>query len=84
MSCLICESSWNTCLGMEEEPTERLWVKINEMTGKDNIIVGICYRLPDQEKQVDEALYSHLEAYLGPHGEVQPPQYLLGSQHSKA
>lgn len=33
------------CWGMDEEPTESLWVGIKERTGKD-VIVGICYRPP--------------------------------------
>ena len=38
------------CLGMDEEPTESLWVRIKEKTGKGDIVVSICYRLPDQEE----------------------------------
>ena len=45
------------CLGMDEKPTECLWVKIKEITGIGNITVGVCYRSPDQQEQVDKALY---------------------------
>ena len=38
------------CLGMEEEPTEGLWVRIKGRAGTDDIIVGVCYRAPDQEE----------------------------------
>ncbi|GAB0207631.1 ubiquitin carboxyl-terminal hydrolase 4 [Grus japonensis] len=35
-------------LGMEEELTERLWVRIKGSAGTGDIIVGVCYRPPDQ------------------------------------
>jgi len=37
-------------LGMDEEPTESLWVKIKGRTGTGNITVGVCYRPPDQDE----------------------------------
>ena len=37
------------CLGMHEEPTESLWVRIKGRAGTGDIIVGVCYRPPDQE-----------------------------------
>ena len=42
-------------LGMDKEPTESLWVRIKERTGTGDMIMGVCYRPSDQEKQVDEA-----------------------------
>jgi len=36
-------------LGMDEELTESLWVRINSRVGTGDIIVGVCYRSPDQE-----------------------------------
>ena len=36
-------------LGMDEEPTERLWVRIKGRAGTGDIIVGVCYRPPSQE-----------------------------------
>lgn len=30
------------CLGMEEEPTKSLWVRIKEKTSKGDIIVSVC------------------------------------------
>ncbi|GAB0183006.1 hypothetical protein GRJ2_000765900 [Grus japonensis] len=41
---------------MDEEPTESLWVRIKGMAGTGDISVGVCYRPPSQEDQVDEAL----------------------------
>ena len=35
-------------LGLDEEPTESLWVRIKGRAGPGDR-VGICYRLPDQE-----------------------------------
>ncbi|GAB0208028.1 hypothetical protein GRJ2_003268500 [Grus japonensis] len=49
-------------LGMEEEPTESLWVRIKGRAGAGDIIVGVCYRPPDQEDRVDEALYRQIGA----------------------
>ena len=48
------------CLGIEEEPTESSLVSIKERTGKGDIILGVCYRPPDQEEQVDE-VYRQIE-----------------------
>ena len=50
------------CLGMDEEPAESLWARIKERTDKADIIVGVHYRPPDQEEQVDDALYRQIGA----------------------
>jgi len=42
---------------MGEELTEGLGVRIKGRAGTGDIIVGVYYRAPDQEEQVDEALY---------------------------
>jgi len=47
-------------LGMDEEPTENLWVKIKGRAGASDTTVGVCYRPPDQDQQVDEALYRQI------------------------
>jgi len=44
-------------LGMDKEPIESLWVRITGRAATSDIVVGVCYRPPDQEDQVDEALY---------------------------
>ena len=36
-------------LGMDEELIENLWVRFKRRAGKGDIIVGVCYRPPDQE-----------------------------------
>jgi len=48
------------CLGLDEEPTESLWVKIKSRAGTGDITVGVCYRPPDQDKRAYEALYRHI------------------------
>ncbi|GAB0209553.1 hypothetical protein GRJ2_003421000 [Grus japonensis] len=47
-------------LGMDEELTKSLWVRIKGRAG--DIIVGVCYRPPDQGDQADEALYRQIGA----------------------
>ncbi|GAB0209788.1 hypothetical protein GRJ2_003444500 [Grus japonensis] len=49
-------------LGMDEEPTESLWVRIKGSTGTGDIIVGVCYRPRDQGDRADEALYRQIGA----------------------
>jgi len=50
------------CLGVDEEQVESLWVRIKQQahTG-DNTVVGVYYRPPDQEEEVDEAFYRQLK-----------------------
>lgn len=48
------------CPRTDEEPTECLWVRIKEKTGKGDIIVTVYYRPPNQEKQVDHVLYRQI------------------------
>jgi len=38
------------CLGLDEEPTESLWVKIKSRAGTGDITVGVCYRPHDQDE----------------------------------
>ncbi|GAB0182786.1 hypothetical protein GRJ2_000743900 [Grus japonensis] len=49
-------------LGMDEEPTESLWVRIKGRTGAGDIIAGVCYRPPDQGDRADEAFYRQIGA----------------------
>ena len=37
------------CLEMDEELTESLWVRIKGKAGTGDIVVGVCYRPPNQE-----------------------------------
>ncbi|GAB0192596.1 hypothetical protein GRJ2_001724900 [Grus japonensis] len=47
---------------MDKEPTESLWVRIKGSAGAGDIIVGVCYRPPDQGDQADEAIYRQIGA----------------------
>lgn len=52
----ISESTWNAwcCLREDDEQVKTLWVGIKEQTSQRATVVGVCYRRPDQEQQVDE------------------------------
>ena len=41
-------------LGTDDEPADSLWVRIRGQPTVGDIVVGVCYRPPDQE-EVDEA-----------------------------
>ncbi|GAB0178102.1 hypothetical protein GRJ2_000275500 [Grus japonensis] len=49
-------------LGVDEEPTESLWVRIKGRAGAGDIIAGVCYRPPDQGDRADEALCRQIGA----------------------
>ncbi|GAB0179518.1 cAMP-dependent protein kinase inhibitor alpha [Grus japonensis] len=49
-------------LGIDEEPTESLWVRIKRRAGTVDTVVGFCYRPLHQEDQVDEALHRQIGA----------------------
>lgn len=50
------ETSKNTCLGTDEMPAESLYVSIRGETRMGNIMVGVCYRLPNREKVGEDPL----------------------------
>jgi len=49
-------------LGANEERVERLWVRIKGQAHTGDITVGVYYRPPDQEEEIDEAFYKQLQA----------------------
>jgi len=49
------------CLGAEEEKVESFWVRIKGQTHMGDVIVGVYYRPPDQDEEVDEAFYRQLK-----------------------
>ena len=49
-------------LGAKEERVESFWVRIKGQAPKGDIMVGVFYRPPDQEEDVDEAFYRQLQA----------------------
>lgn len=44
------------CLVIGEEPDKSLWVRITTLINKRTIVVGVCFRSPDQV-EVDEAFF---------------------------
>jgi len=50
------------CLGTDEEGVESLWVRIKGQPDMGDVIVGVHYRPPDQEEEVEEAFYKQLQA----------------------
>jgi len=50
------------CLGVGEDGVESLWVRIKGQPHMGDIIVGVYYRPPHQEEEVDEAFYRQLQA----------------------
>ena len=58
------------CLRNSHNQVESLWVKIKDQSSKGHVMVGVCYRPPDQEEAVDEAFLlqlqevSHLQALV--------------------
>ena len=47
-------------LGVANDKVECLWVRIRGKACRGNILVGICYRPPNQDKEMDEAFYEQL------------------------
>jgi len=43
------------------EQVENLWVRIRDRGNKGNLVVGVCYRPPDQGESTDEALFLQLQ-----------------------
>ena len=44
-----------------DNKVESLWVKIRGRADKADILVGICYRPPNQDEETDEVFYEQLE-----------------------
>jgi len=49
-------------LGADEKGVEILGVRIKGQPHMGDVIVGVYYRPPDQEEEVDEAFYRQLQA----------------------
>ncbi|XP_068520926.1 uncharacterized protein [Anas acuta] len=56
---------WIDCeelpLRNSHEQVESLWVKIKHQTNKGHLVVGVCYRPPDQGEPFDEAFLLQLQ-----------------------
>ena len=48
-------------LGVENDKVECLWVRIRGKACRGNILVGVHYRPPNQDKEMDKAFYEQLE-----------------------
>ncbi|GAB0206524.1 hypothetical protein GRJ2_003118000 [Grus japonensis] len=50
------------CLELDngDERVECLWVRIRGKTNKADIVVGVCYRPPNQDEEADEIFYKQL------------------------
>lgn len=51
-------------LGVDVEPAESLWVRIKDMIGMADMVVGVCFWPPDQEEEVDGPFCKELETTL--------------------
>ncbi|PKU34516.1 rna rnp complex-1-interacting phosphatase [Limosa lapponica baueri] len=49
------------CLVADEESAENLWVRLKGQANMGDTTVGVYYRPPDQEEEVNEAFYRQLE-----------------------
>ena len=49
------------CLRNSHDRVESLWVKIKDRSSKGHLVVGACYRPPDQEVAVNEAFLLQLQ-----------------------
>ncbi|PKU34080.1 mitochondrial fission process protein 1 [Limosa lapponica baueri] len=66
---------------------KRLWVRIRARASKADIVVGVCYRPPNQDVEVDEIFYKQLgeisrSLALVLVGDFNLTRYQLGTQYS--
>ena len=47
-------------LGVENEEVRCLWIRIGGKACRGDILVGVCYRPPNQDEEMDEAFYEQL------------------------
>ncbi|RMC22210.1 hypothetical protein DUI87_00521 [Hirundo rustica rustica] len=54
-------------IGIEtnEDGVEHLWVRIKGKANKADVLLGVCYRPPNQEEEVDNLLYKQLKNVSG-------------------
>jgi len=50
-------------LGINYELTENLWVRVKG-NAREEDVVGVCYRPPDQENQANQALYKQEQLHV--------------------
>ena len=49
------------CPGADERLAESLWERIKGQAIMADIVLGVCYRPPDQEEDIDEASFRQLQ-----------------------
>ena len=42
------------------DKVESLWVRIRESANKADILLGVCYRPPNQDEKMDKVFYEQL------------------------
>ena len=47
-------------ISAENDTVESLWVRIRGKACRGDILVGVCYRLPNQDEEKEEAFYEQL------------------------
>ena len=47
-------------LGVANDKVECLWVRIRGKACMEDILLGVCYRPPNQDEEVDEVFYEQL------------------------
>ncbi|RMC01239.1 hypothetical protein DUI87_22188 [Hirundo rustica rustica] len=52
-------------ISINEDGVERLWVRIKGKANKADVLLGVCYRPPSQEEEVDNLLYKQLKNVSG-------------------
>ncbi|CAM4377561.1 unnamed protein product [Caretta caretta] len=52
------------------EKPESLWIKFRSLSNKGDVVVGVCYRPPDQGDEVDEAFFRQVAEATGSHALV--------------
>jgi len=50
------------CIELDDcdDKVERLWVKMRGKANKEDILLGVCYRRPNQDEEADEDFYKRL------------------------
>jgi len=58
----LCVRDCFDCIELDDcdDKVECLWVKIRGKANKADILLGICYRPPNQDEEVDEIVYKSL------------------------
>ena len=62
---LQCNTAYTVTCASNEEQVESLWVRIKGPAQKGDITVGVYYRPPDQEEEIDET-YRQLQTASQP------------------